>query len=155
MSRQFYIERATANATTYRFLTGVGIGLSAFPFLTGFGTNSFGLVPLLANPFLRNEFGVPVQSAIRQWNWYFNKSESYFSLAGPLCSLFFWQASSRLCQLIPASIPRVAIQTPSFRPVTAARAVEQSSPPSDVDLLLRILAVFAMLPFPYTFIRRK
>lgn len=68
------VNHALSNVTPYRFLTGAGIGFSTLFFFANVGANNFGLVPIISNPALRNEFGIPIESAVRQWNWFFAKA---------------------------------------------------------------------------------
>ena len=75
MSDLFHVvNHALSNVTPYRFLTGAGIGFSSLFFFANVGANNFGLVPLISNPALRNEFGIPIESAVRQWDWFFAKA---------------------------------------------------------------------------------
>lgn len=75
MSDLFHaVNHALSNVTPYRFLTGAGIGFSGLFFFANVGANNFGLVPLISNPTLRNEFGIPIESAVRQWDWFFAKA---------------------------------------------------------------------------------
>lgn len=70
----FVFNHALSNVTPYRFLTGAGIGFSSFFFFANVGANIFGLVPLISNPASRKENGIPIEVAVRQWDWFFAKA---------------------------------------------------------------------------------
>ncbi|PWN32699.1 uncharacterized protein FA14DRAFT_174390 [Meira miltonrushii] len=120
------VNHALSNVTPYRFLTGAGIGFSSLFFFANVGANVFGLMPLISNPALRKEYGIPIESAVRQWDWFFAKAMPWFAASASLASASFLLASFR--------VPKVLDQRLS----------------SNAKLVLRIATAFAVLPLPYT-----
>lgn len=70
----YIINRTLSTVTPYRFLTGAGIGFSGFFFAANVGANIFGLIPLISNPTLRTKYSIPIELAVRQWDWFFAKA---------------------------------------------------------------------------------
>lgn len=70
----YAVNHALSKVTPYRFLTGAGIGFSSLFFFANVGANIFGLVPIISNPALRKQYGIPIESAVRQWDWFFAKA---------------------------------------------------------------------------------
>lgn len=118
-------QSAIQGLTPFHALTGAGVCLSSYLFLSQLGGARFGVPPMVCNAATRQSLSIPIELAVRQWNFFFARATAPIVVAVAGGSVAYLAAS--FCVSDRNGAKADALRT-----------------------WLRFAALVAILPLPYT-----